>query len=1725
MLSAAEIATVARSMQFDDLAGLLEAGGELADALVAEINDAVNESDVEAEEAITAEVVDDTLPRRGTVVHYKDGGRRRYVVTNTVYRPHQGYTLVALSGSTGGSVPSGVQANLIERDDDQDGTFTGALADKLRAKYATYQQMDNALERQYAADAPLRRAITRPPDVSPESPDSPVPLTRTALESLPLGTIVREIGDAAPPVYYIRDRRSGGDPVYVRIWRDADRQLSSAPGVPPERLTIMQNGGKGVIIAASPVLYDDGAVNWRATLTAAEGSPADPHGVFSGTLPDEHVEVAPVEVTQTALVCATCVYAHNDPHVATHIEAMAIGDVLVAGIVGNDKPPLTMVRGEHALQNMNYATGDLDSTLRTVAQVVDALRRTGYIMQILPGSRAMTTDRDARVRWLWNVFVPATYAEPWNNWGQAERGVADSPNVIASYQMSAEPLVQPPTLMGALAWVFKNRQITDWDVWNPADLSKLLAENTKVAAEKKHRKTMLDALEAWRDKLRSRMGVGRPESDLLRATDGRFRLWENSPADSVIVEFLDKPDPWVVYGERALPSLLGRPRHNWVAAAAVRAFERWQARADIADAIWGKESPAQTRNAVTHQKRTGFFGKVRAFLAANSTMDPALLYEDPFSDASRPLDTILGEALTGALVSYLQGRGGDLAPALAPVTQPAFVNPAASTQLRLSSALDALPMGSAVQNTASARAYYKIANNDWRILRQNGFDDDASYTSSDVFATLPAPPVFNAVLRSATGVPSQEAAAVRASELPVVPWSQEKGVRNYVRVETGILPITVVRLAISLGAVLVPMENAPKLSREVRVWRIDVPIEVHAGVGSGNAKYQRTIPFRVAEKEAAAGITLRVTFAKPDGSISALVRDLGALSMQTDPWTSRIIIESGTTNLKGDTKVMLRGTDKTWTRKDAIEREDNTNKNLGNGVRVRSRGTPASSGYRYRPAFEGYKDITGLTLPKDVTGVIVSSSAGQEIRAKRLTGTSAAYEIQWDDVDRIDIVEPIVAANDTDVRLTIDALRAYAPAADVPAVVADVPAVGGAEARGHGGHNPQLLVDAPVGTVVSIRGPDNIDRTFTKRERADGPDHNVWYNTETGFVASNDLGDYTVVRTAVPKDEWSARNVEFRAEIAARKQLEAILEHTLAIPIEAAGRTSVRLQIDGDRWASIAPVSQEGSPEGWAIRIGAKDFAGLNDELHVEATEAGLIAFLQRKRVGQRGALTTAEIRALPVRTVVREMTLSPGAVEAGSRDESRRYFGKVGADDWRIIVNSGGLTSMTLSDTMMHDRGVQHVYTAPDAHMGWPTIIREARADRTAETPASSVPKRGYTVEGTLEYGNVEVKRATALFGDRWLISYTGERVAKVGEDGVYTYVSGLAGAVMRVFREATTLIEARTKLLVRGARLRFRERSTHPITLAGVQTYTNVDFPAGKGTLAGLVSIGGEGVRLVATRDGIPDVTFSYAVADVLGPVESPSQTPESTSAADTAAVWAEAQAQIANQEAYKRSFPVLSVSRDDPSYWKKITAYSQHGQFYDTPHVADITQPHGHLVAVHLFENGKLARAHRQDSGGAHDLLIFHVDWQAFAGNPHWKWIATPKAQQIKSALENHAIMDTQNAKEAAAQRAKMDAEIDAMTAAKALDTQVLAAPTATTDTGETGDCRTVTFPFQGVEIRVVCDRKGEKTAWHNLYVGGKRFGWSPEEQRWSFKKAPAPDVLAAVRAQGISAFPLE
>lgn len=67
---------------------------------------------------------------------------------------------------------------------------------------------------------------------------------------------------------------------------------------------------------------------------------------------------------------------------------------------------------------------------------------------------------------------------------------------------------------------------------------------------------------------------------------------------------------------------------------------------------------------------------------------------------------------------------------------------------------------------------------------------------------------------------------------------------------------------------------------------------------------------------------------------------------------------------------------------------------------------------------------------------------------------------------------------------------------------------------GHGGHDPEPLVRAPTGTVVVVRGPDGVDRRFTKQREADGPDSNVWHHPDTGAVASNDLGTYTVAAPA-----------------------------------------------------------------------------------------------------------------------------------------------------------------------------------------------------------------------------------------------------------------------------------------------------------------------------------------------------------------------------------------------------------------------------------------------------------------------------------------------------------------------------------------------------------------------------------------------------------------------------------
>lgn len=90
---------------------------------------------------------------------------------------------------------------------------------------------------------------------------------------------------------------------------------------------------------------------------------------------------------------------------------------------------------------------------------------------------------------------------------------------------------------------------------------------------------------------------------------------------------------------------------------------------------------------------------------------------------------------------------------------------------------------------------------------------------------------------------------------------------------------------------------------------------------------------------------------------------------------------------------------------------------------------------------------------------------------------------------------------------------ALAPASATPNAPASAPG-----SRGDGGEDPTALMQAPVGTIVLVRGRNNVDRQFTKRRMPDSADDNVWHNSATGMVASNDIGPYRVVSTtpAVP---------------------------------------------------------------------------------------------------------------------------------------------------------------------------------------------------------------------------------------------------------------------------------------------------------------------------------------------------------------------------------------------------------------------------------------------------------------------------------------------------------------------------------------------------------------------------------------------------------------------------------
>lgn len=228
------------------------------------------------------------------------------------------------------------------------------------------------------------------------------------------------------------------------------------------------------------------------------------------------------------------------------------------------------------------------------------------------------------------------------------------------------------------------------------------------------------------------------------------------------------------------------------------------------------------------------------------------------------------------------------------------------------------------------------------------------------------------------------------------------------RLYTGTLASALAREFLNAGGSRVELPDAKRIAREVRVWRLDIPVSLEGVPGTF------TLPVRLSEAPNAdgKGQQLRATLLSPSdggpGSLFPRTREdrirLGA-EVVLDANTHRLLVSTlRWVRARGkEPDITLTDTDSVWVRKSALERVDGTARNITIGTQVRVSATRADhlqAGYTYRPWLGGTQDATA-TLRAGMTGTVRQAASGNSVAqrtAKRLIGTSDAVVVELDNV-------------------------------------------------------------------------------------------------------------------------------------------------------------------------------------------------------------------------------------------------------------------------------------------------------------------------------------------------------------------------------------------------------------------------------------------------------------------------------------------------------------------------------------------------------------------------------------------------------------------------------------------------------------------------------------------------------------------------------------------------------
>lgn len=260
------------------------------------------------------------------------------------------------------------------------------------------------------------------------------------------------------------------------------------------------------------------------------------------------------------------------------------------------------------------------------------------------------------------------------------------------------------------------------------------------------------------------------------------------------------------------------------------------------------------------------------------------------------------------------------------------------------------------------------------------------------------------VIRDASAPEPLPPPPAEVADPPTVPFP------SAFRLYTGTLASALAREFLNAGGSRTELPDAKKIAREVRVWRLDIPV-VLEGIPS-----PFTLPVRLSEAPNADGkgqqlrATLLSTSDGGPGSLFPRTREdrirLGA-EVVLDANTHRLLVSTlrwvRAREGAEAPDITLTETDSVWVRKSALERVDGTARNITIGTQVRVSATRADhlqAGYTYRPWLGGTQDATA-TLRAGMTGTVRQAASGNSVAqrtAKRLIGTSDAVVVELDNV-------------------------------------------------------------------------------------------------------------------------------------------------------------------------------------------------------------------------------------------------------------------------------------------------------------------------------------------------------------------------------------------------------------------------------------------------------------------------------------------------------------------------------------------------------------------------------------------------------------------------------------------------------------------------------------------------------------------------------------------------------